>query len=284
MNQCLAKLWISIACPIFLVIASPLALGQTTDAHTIALRYDAGAAAFAAGLDLMDSDPTAARLRFLEAAATWQEIVNETDLQSGAMMYNIGNARLLGGQVGPAILAYRKAQRLPRAPRASLAANLAQARSEVETKVESPITNQFWRIALFWHHWVPASWRFGVFCAAFILCWLWLIGRHILRQRNHPLAPRMVRWPAVAAGIVSLVLLSSLLTQSQGWFEDRAGVVMRETTGRKGPSANGYGVSFSDPLSPGVEFIIIEDRAGWWHVRLADGRTTWVAAGDVSEV
>ena len=52
-------------------------------------------------------------------------------------------------------------------------------------------------------------------------------------------------------------------------------VVRAEVVARTGP-ADLYDAAFQEPLRPGLEVEVSEDRSGWTRVRLADGRTAWV--------
>jgi hypothetical protein len=45
----------------------------------------------------------------------------------------------------------------------------------------------------------------------------------------------------------------------------------------KGPGT-GYKRQFEQPLQAGVEFTLLELRAGWWNIKLADGKAGWVDA------
>jgi hypothetical protein len=42
--------------------------------------------------------------------------------------------------------------------------------------------------------------------------------------------------------------------------------------------------SFTEPLHAGTEFVMIEKREGWYHIRLADDRTCWVPEKSVGLV
>jgi tetratricopeptide (TPR) repeat protein len=46
---------------------------------------------------------------------------------------------------------------------------------------------------------------------------------------------------------------------------------------RKG-DGTAYQSSFVDPLHAGTEFRLLEVRAGWYRIRLSDGRTAWIPA------
>ena len=191
------------------------------------------------------------------------------EIENGRLHYNIANAYLLAGDIPEAILHFRRAERFL-SGHANLATNLAIARSRVETKFEYSQANEFVRVALFWHYDLSPAIRFQLMIWSFVACWIWLLVRIQARFSNQP------AWPAALALIFALCMFSSLWYESRiEWAADEA-VVMIEATGRTGPSQIGYAPSLSQPLAPGVEVVILEQRADWALVRLADGRTTWL--------
>jgi hypothetical protein len=44
---------------------------------------------------------------------------------------------------------------------------------------------------------------------------------------------------------------------------------------RQGDAAS-YPPSFKDPLHSGTEFILIEKRTGWFHIKLSDDSDGWI--------
>ncbi len=57
-----------------------------------------------------------------------------------------------------------------------------------------------------------------------------------------------------------------------------------QVVGRKGPDPVGYEPSFRAPLHAGVELSIVEERPGWYLVRLRDDRETWLPASAIERV
>ena len=49
---------------------------------------------------------------------------------------------------------------------------------------------------------------------------------------------------------------------------------------RKGNSET-YEAAFTDPLSEGTEFVVLEKRSDWLHVRVGDAGTCWLRQQDV---
>ena len=61
------------------------------------------------------------------------------------------------------------------------------------------------------------------------------------------------------------------------------GVILSESVIARQGDGNNYPTSFKEsgsetprPLHEGTEFVIIEQRPGWFHIRLADGVDTWI--------
>ncbi len=89
---------------------------------------------------------------------------------------------------------------------------------------------------------------------------------------------RRGRWWSAALGGAALLLLGSLLAGEAGARSRRDGVVLAgEVVARKG-DGTAYQSSFVDPLHAGTEFRLLEQRAGWYRIRLSDGRTAWIPA------
>jgi hypothetical protein len=78
-----------------------------------------------------------------------------------------------------------------------------------------------------------------------------------------------------AWGGVLLLVAGSLAVDEVRLRTMRDGVILSEVVARKGDGI-AYQPSFVDPLHPGTEFRLVEARAGWYRIRLADGRTCWI--------
>ena len=85
--------------------------------------------------------------------------------------------------------------------------------------------------------------------------------------------------------MVAALCLGSLLVAEVGSRRANEGVIVAaQVVGRKGPDPVGYAPSFRAPLHAGVEFAIVEERPGWYLVRLRDDRETWLPAAAVERV
>lgn len=235
-----------------------------------------GQQAFDEALAKHAGDPVAAADSFRAAASIWQSLADDHGIHNGRLLYNIGNAHLLAGDVGPAILAYRRAERYIAGDR-HLAANLDLARRRVRTSIETSGAARARGMLLFWHESWSQRTRMMLMTILWGAGWLWTLARLNGRLSAAP------RWPGWAALALALVFSASLAADLAAG-PDRGGVVMRETIGRKGPSDIGYEPSFTEPLAEGVEFAVVEDRGPWLLVRLRDGRETWLPRSSVELV
>lgn len=261
----------------FSFVASPAARAALSRAEAHQLLAEASER-FRAAAASLESDRDKARREFEASIACYERLVDEGGVRNGRVYYNVGNAYLLMGDVGRAILNYRRAERLiPTDP--NLRANLAEARRRVPNRIESTAQSRVRRVLLFWHEQTPARLRFAVFGGAYCLAWLWSAAR----------TARLLAWgswwPVAASAVVAGASLASLL------FEQRerasavdAVIVAPQTIGRKGPDARAYQPSFTEPLHAGVEVRLVERRPGWVLARLSDGRETWIEASAVEPV
>lgn len=225
------------------------------------------------------TDEAKARTLYAQSITLYQQIIDQHAIKSGDLYYNIANAYALSGDLGRAIVNYRRA--LPLAPAdPDLAANLRTTRAKVGVAVEAKGGSQLTRELVSWHRAIQQRTRLIVALAAFGGVWLVLIAR--LSDGGRKWASR---WIAIALAIASTLAGLSLWTEHRSRLAHPEAVVVADSVvGRKGPDERGYEPSFTRPLSAGVELTIIERRAGWALVRLADARETWLPAGSWEEI
>ncbi len=226
---------------------------------------------FARGVAALASDRPAAEVALDQSIALYRRLVDERGIRNGGLYYNLGNAHLLRGDAGRAILNYRRAERLM--PRdANLAVNLAEARRRTASRVAPLPEAQALRTFLFWHYDLSQRARFGIAAGAAALFWL-SASAVLLRVLR-------ARWWWGACGACALVALAfgaSVYLEHRSRLDRPEGVVTApEVIGRKGPDESAYQPSFTEPLGAGVEFRLVERRRNWLLVRLADGRESWI--------
>ncbi len=232
---------------------------------------------FQQAVTLADESPDEAERAFALAAAHYQVLVDEFGIESASLYLNLGNARLLSGDVGRAVLNYRRAQRLaPADPDIIAALNLAKGSIDVAVQPSLPE-----RSVSLLSRTLTLIGRPLVFAVA-IGCWIiaW-IACAAGRLRTQPI--RMV--PVRALFVIGVVGAGVLVLEQALTTQVRTGVVVwDEVTGRSGPGAGVYDETFDRPLPAGLELTIIEERDGWIEARLADGRITWLPINAIEEV
>ncbi|UCE61194.1 MAG: tetratricopeptide repeat protein [Phycisphaerales bacterium] len=221
---------------------------------------------FDRGQQILDERPDRARQLFRSAAQRLSSIVS-AGIVNGRLEYNLGNCYLQAGDVGEAILHYLRARRLmPRDP--LLADNLAQARSRCLMTIQPTRRSAVLRNVFFWHYDTSLTSRSHAAIALYVVFWILLAIRAFMPRPGVTLS-------AVAALALTVILAGSVGLQH--WVDQHApgGVVTTmDVTVHKGPGT-GYQRQFEQPLQPGVEFTLLEERPGWWNIELPDRKTGW---------
>jgi len=259
--------------PLILLMILAALLGGTMKANALDKAevwnlYREGESSFRQATDFLEKDPTKARDLFEKAALCFETIHREGGIENGKLFYNIGNIYFRLGEIGRAILSYRKAERfIPND--INLQQNLSAARARCPDRIESKPQTQLLRTLFFWHYDLSGPARSWLFAACFGL--LWLFAGLYLSWRKPLLRPL-----AGGFAVLSLFLAISLGVEAYGQSTSRSGVVLEhEVIGRKGDSAT-FEPTFKEPLHAGVEFNLLEERKGWLHIELADGRQCWI--------
>lgn len=261
--------WIAVATAILIAMCmiQPALAGLTLSAQQKQDLFEEAQNAYDRGVALTASDPVQAREAFSDAAARFQ-LIADNGPPAGELLYNLANAWLQTGDLGRAIVNYRRAERLMPA-NASLQHNLHYARSLCRTQIEPDAREGLVRSLLAWHFRTPLSWRFTAFAAMNAALWLvltWLVVRPTVTGRWMA-AIFAAAWMGLGASVGADVI------QIKG---PREGVVIAdEVTVRKG-HGTGYQPQFDQPLHAGVEFQMVETRGEWLHIRLRNGEEGWI--------
>ena len=223
-------------------------------------------------------DPATAKLLYQESIVRFEKIIGAGNVRNGKLFYNLANAYLLKGDAGRAILNYRRAERLTPQDR-NLQGNLAFARSQVRDSIPAPPQRRVLDTILVWHDGLPVLPRLVVFVIAFDLIWL------LAALKLFNLTRFSLRLPVAMLALVAALCCSSVIVDEVGSGRANEGVIVAEqVVGRKGPDPVGYAPSFRAPLHAGVELSIVEERPGWYLVRLRDDRETWLPVSAVERV
>jgi tetratricopeptide (TPR) repeat protein len=223
--------------------------------------------AYARGLETARTDPVAAREAFREAAQRY-EALRQRGIENGYLLYNLANARLGAGELGRAILEYRRAQRLiPGDP--ALRHNLDYARSQRRSEV-APSGGRALAQALFaWHLRTTTRARFNVFLAGYLAFWIVL---SIMIERPNA----ALRWTGAAMALLWIAAGCSVGAELLRGKSTGDGVIIaQEVVVRKGNGA-GFEPQFREPVHEGLELQVLQERGGWYLVKLPNGMTGWV--------
>lgn len=238
--------------------------------------FDEGAELFAEANELHARDPEGAKEIYEKAALRFERVVREGEVENGKLYYNIGNAYFRSGDLGRAILNYRRAEQFdPNDP--NVKQNLEFARSQRTDELKETDEARVLQTLLFFHFDFSFQLRGLFFGGAFVLLWV-VAGIRLFWKRPS------LNWVIGGAGVVALVLLISLVVEALTLQNERPGVVIaEEVVARKGDSAS-YEASFQDPLHAGAEFVLLEERNDWVHVKLTGEVECWLPARSVELV
>jgi tetratricopeptide (TPR) repeat protein len=230
--------------------------------------YREGESSFRQANELPATDPARAKELFEKAAMVFEAIHREGGIDNGRLFYNIGNIHFRLGDTGRAILYYRKAERfIPND--INLQQNLNYARSRCLDKIEVKPQTQVFRTVFFWHYDLSGPTRSWLFAGFFGLLWV-VAGIYLLTRRS------WLRYVVIGSALMSLLLGGSMGIEAYEESNVRSGVVLEhEVVGRKGDSTT-FEPTFKEPLHMGAEFKLVEERKGWLHIELADGRRCWI--------
>lgn len=223
---------------------------------------------------VLATQPEIARPLFRAAAQRMESLAAR--VPNGRLEYNIGNAFLQAGDIGRAILHYRRAARF--VPRDELLAdNLREARSRSILPIKPGARDRVLGTLFFWHDQTSTRERAGVAILTFVALWTALAVRLFVPKRSLSVT-------AICCGVVFLIAAASV---TQEMWKDRSappGVILAmDVPVYKGPGSS-YQRQFEQPLQPGVEFTLRERRGQWWRIELSDGKSGWIDAANADLV
>jgi hypothetical protein len=225
-------------------------------------------ASYERGLALRRTDPGGADVAFRKAVEGFQTLVDE-GITNGRLHYNLANAHLQTGEVGRAILHYRRAEALI-AGDPKLGHNLEYARSLRRNQIAPSGERALADALLGWHERTTLRGRVGVFALCYILFWAFL-GAAVVRPGA------LLRWLAVAAAAICLApgisVAADLFTSS-----DREAVVLADDVVVRKGNSEGFEPQFLEPVHQGLEVRVLDERVGWLYIELPNAKTGWIRA------
>ena len=235
-----------------------------------------------AALNAFDEAVSLARDKPAQAEELYREaeqgftLLAESGLRSAGLEYNLGNTYFRLGQLGHAILHFRRAQQL--APRdEKLLANLDYARRQVEPFIEPAGQRRLVRDLLFLHYSTSLRQRFWAAAILSAAGWLLLILRLRWRLRSLFIS-------GVIVALLGLSFAASVGWQMQDETQRPPGVLVGEKMVLRLGRGEGYDAALKQPLGPGVEVRILQRRGDWIEVSLPNDQTGWLPAGAVEPV
>ncbi len=213
-------------------------------------------------------EPEAERL-YSQAILSYERIIEEGGIRNAKLYYNLANAYFLRQDIGRAILNYRRAKRLePSDPR--IQKNLAFARSKRVDQIRLKGEQRVLQTLFFWHYDFSMRTRFILACVAFaVLCGAGIVI--IWRGRSAAATAT-----TVVAGLLLVCFVVSVAVQARAEAGSIEGVIVADEIVARQGDGNNYPPSFEEPLHSGTEFELLEQRAGWYYIRLADETETWI--------
>jgi len=202
-----------------------------------------------------------------EEAAAFYEHIRRGGWASASLYYNLGNAYFKEGDLGRAILNYRRAWNLsPRDP--EINKNLQYARENLRDDVSVSSPGIIRRIKLLLVRQFPlGSWlRFS--SAIYYLTALWVLAVMLIRPLKR-VSPTVLKTLLL---ILALGLIGSVLAYSY-YRVPRAIILDPEVSIRYGPDEKDA-VAFE--LHEGTEVSVIRKKDGWNQISLPDGKSGWL--------
>ena len=214
-------------------------------------------------------DPDQAERLYETAVLCYEKIINDSEIKNAKLYYNLGNAYLLKGELGKAILNYRRAERLDGAD-ANIQKNLSFARSRRIDKVKLETEKRVLQTLFFWHYDFSIKTKFVVTCVFFaIVCIIFTVMVWFGRTATGTTA-------AAICGILLVCFIVSVVLDARSQTRMVCGVITaEEVVARQGDGQN-CPASFKAPLHSGTEFDLLERRPGWFHIMLFDGSEGWI--------
>ena len=200
---------------------------------------------------------------------TFEKIIDEGQIKNAKLYYNLGNAYFLKGNIGKAILNYRRAEKLDSSD-TNIQKNLTFASSKRIDKVGIKTEKRILQTLFFWHYDFAVKTKFLLTCIFFGIVCICAAGT-IWFSRN-------ASWitSVIICAVLTVCLLSSLIIETRTQAGRVCGIITaKEVIARQGDGQN-YSPSFKDPLHSGTEFDVLENRPGWLHIKLFDDSDTWI--------
>jgi tetratricopeptide (TPR) repeat protein len=231
--------------------------------------------AFDRAVDVAREDPAQAVQLYRQAEAGFLAL-GDAGLRNACLEYDLGNVYFRLGDLGHAILHYRRAAALDPSDE-RLTANLRYARDRVEPRIAPSGQRRLARQLLFWHYGTSVRQRFGalavVSAGGGLLLFAWLRWR----QRGVLIGGLVGVAAALAVG-------TSLLWQLHADARFPPAVVVARGVPLRLGRGTGSDLALKQPLGPGLELRVLQERGDWVEVRLPNDQAGWLPAAAVERI
>lgn len=203
------------------------------------------------------------RSQYKEAANIYQELIDHGN-KNGYLYFNLGNAYLRLGKLGPSVLSYIRAKRfLPRDE--SLDANLRHAILKTKDQLEPPATRGLGSFFFWVNNFTQAEQL--VFLAIINLIFWLALGAWFARRTEF--------WNLTRKTLMSILFISVLSAGVKIVQESEftTGVILAKTIDVK--SARGADNVILFQLHEGSVVSIIDNEGDWYRIELNDGKKGW---------
>ena len=214
--------------------------------------------------------------QFYRQAASGFLALRQAGLRNASLEYNLGNVYFRLGELGRAILHYRRAAALAPGDE-RLVANLRYAREHVEPRIAPSGERRLARQLLFWHYDTSSMQRFWALALLSIIGWPLLLAWLRWRHRSLLIAGLVAVFLALAAG-------ASLHWQMFDEARQPPAVIVAGETPLRLGRGEGTDLALKQPLGQGIELRILRQVGDWVEVRLANDQTGWLPASAVERV
>jgi len=214
-------------------------------------------------------NPEQAGRLYEKAALAFERIIDEGRIKNAKLYYNLANAYFLKGDIGKAILNYRRAEKLDNSD-TNIQKNLTFARSKRIDKISVKTEERILQTLFFWHYDFSIKAKFLFTCIFFGIVCICNAGMIWFGRRAYWTAP------AIICAVLAICFFLSLVVESGTKAGRICGVItIKEVVARQGDGQN-YAPSFKDPLHEGTEFDLLESRPEWLHIKLSDNSDAWI--------
>jgi tetratricopeptide (TPR) repeat protein len=253
-------------------------LGSTAFGSELQTQLQAALDRLDEGISLLEQHDEQSAAALAEASAMLETVIETYQLETPGIYHALGNAYMLKGDLGHAVLAYRKGQQLD-PTNLALKESLDFARSQVAVHVEPDFTNRVWSAFLIWRGYVPRAALWIGFIVLFTLGWLTMSARMLGLVSSRLCSVGI--W-AVLLSLVPAGLLGIEWARTQG--STSVIITGSHVIARTGPDDRIYDPVYTDGIESGVEARLLESRNGWDRIALADGSECWVPDSSIQRI